>query len=273
MATTFTRTFRVRSYELRVDGTVAHAVFLHWFQETAWEASAARGFGPEEYAAMGAAWVMRGIDVEFLQPAFYGEQVAVTTWVSDFRRVRAHREYEARRRDDDALLARGRADWVFLDLSTLTPRRLPREMLERFVTNGRPALVPLEWPGPSSGDLLGHFEATRRVQQYELDQMHHVNNAIYLNWIEQQANDAWLAWGRDPAMLRLRRHQIEYRHAAQSGDTFRLRSQAARVAASLVWYHALLRDGTVLAEARSLGAGEEVNGWGATDGVNGWNNG
>lgn len=269
MATTYRRTFRVRSYELRLDGTVEHVVFLHWFQETAWEASADKGFGPDEYAAMGAAWVMRGIDVEFLEPAYYGDQVAVTTWVSDFRRVRAHREYEARRVDDDVLVARARADWVFLDVRTLTPRRLSPEMLARFETNGRPALAPLEWPAPSSGQSLGRFEATRRVQQYELDQMHHVNNAIYLNWIEQQAHDAWRTWGGDPERLSLERHQIEYRQPAQSGDAVRLLSQATRVGALLVWHHRMVRDDTILVQARSLGAAERVNGWGSTDRDNG----
>lgn len=255
MTPTFTRTFRVRSYELCEDGTLAHAVFLHWFQETAWDASAAGGFGPEEYAAMNAAWVMRGIDVEFLVPAHYDDRVAVTTWVSDFRRVRAHREYEARRPGDGTLLARARADWVFLDRSTLAPRRLTSEMLARFAPNGRPALPPVEWPNPAAGDLVGRFEATRRVQQYELDQMHHVNNAVYVNWIEQQAHDAWLAWSRGPAAPRLSRHQIEYRQPAQDGDTLRLLSQAARAAGSLVWHHTVLKGEVALAEAWSLGEG------------------
>jgi YbgC/YbaW family acyl-CoA thioester hydrolase len=254
MTASFTRTFRVRSYELRADGAVGHAVFLHWFQEAAFEASSAGGYGPEEYAAMGAAWVMRGVDIEFLAPAHYGDEATVTTWVSDFRRVRSHREYEARRTSDGLLLARARADWVFLDVTTMAPRRITPAMVAAFAPNNQPALQPMSWPEPAPEAILGSFESERRVQHYELDQMRHVNNAIYLNWIEQQAREAWRTWGGRPDALDFRRHQIEYRQAALDGDRLTLVSQAGFVGETLIWHHRVLRDEAVLVEARSLGA-------------------
>jgi YbgC/YbaW family acyl-CoA thioester hydrolase len=249
----YKKNLRVRSYELRNDGSVRHAVFLQWFQETAFEASASRGFGMKKYDEMGAAWVMRGIDVEFLEPARYLEEIEVSTWVSDFQRVRSHREYEARRVSDRALLAHARVDWVFLDATTLALRRLPAEMSALFELNERHALEPIVWPDLATGEALGHFETTRRVQQHELDQMQHVNNAMYVNWIEQQAHDAWRAWGKDPAVLNLVRHHIEYRQAAIGDDSLLVVSDDARVGAQIVWQHRILRGETLLIEAQSLG--------------------
>lgn len=233
---------------------VGHAVFLQWFQETAFEASAARGYDMKKYDAMGAAWLMRGIDVEFLQPARYLEEIQVSTWVSDFHRVRSHREYEAHRASDGALLARARVDWIFLDSKTFALRRLPAEMPTLFEPNGQAALEPLDWPDLAAGESLGHFEATRRVQQHELDWMQHVNNTVYLNWIEQQAYDAWRAWGQDPAALNLQRHSIEYRQAAVGDDTLRLVSDAASIDGRIGWQHRIFRDDALLIQARSLSA-------------------
>ncbi|HEX7587793.1 MAG TPA: acyl-CoA thioesterase [Anaerolineae bacterium] len=248
----YNKTLTVRSYELKSDGGVGHAVFLQWFQEAAFEASASRGFGMKEYNEMGAAWVMRGVDVEFLESARYLEEIEISTWVSDLHRVRSHREYEARRAIDRFLLARARVDWVFLDATTLALRRVPTEMGKLFEPNGRPALVPITWPDLTAGKPLGHFENTRRVQQYELDQMQHVNNSVYVNWIEQHAQDAWGAWGQDAAKLTLVRHNIEYRQAALRNDSLLLLSDATRIDERIIWRNRILRGETPLVEAWSL---------------------
>jgi acyl-CoA thioester hydrolase len=253
MGAIYTKNLQVRSYELRSDGTVGHAVFMQWFQETAFEASASRGFGMRKYDEMGAVWVMREVDVEFLEPARYLEEIQVSTWVSDFHRVRSHREYEARRASDGTLLAHARVDWVFLDATTLALRRVPTEMSTLFELGEHPALEPIVWPDLAAGEALGHFETTRRVQQHELDQMQHVNNAMYVNWIEQQAHDAWRAWGQNPLALNFHRHHIEYRQAAIGDDVLLLVSDAARMGAQILWQHRILRGQTLLIEARSLG--------------------
>ncbi len=252
MAVIHTMNLQVRSSELNRAGEVNHAVFLQWFQEAAFEASAALGYDMKRYDEMGAAWVMREIDIEFLNAAHYQDQIEISTWVSDFHRVRSHREYEARRASDQTLLVAARVDWVFLDSTTLALRRVPPEMGARFEPNGQAALEPIVWHPVTAGEALGHFETTRRVQQYEIDWMQHVNNTVYVNWIEQQAHDAWRAWGKDSAALNLQRHSIEYRQAAKDDDALRLVSDAARVDAQVVWQHRILRGDTVLIQAKSL---------------------
>ncbi len=123
-----------------------------------------------------------------------------------------------------------------------------------FEPNGQAALGPIDWRDPTTGEPLGHFESTRRVQQYELDRMRHVNNTVYVNWIEQQAHDAWRAWGKDAAALNLQRHSIEYRQAAKGDDGLKLVSDAAQVDTRVVWRHRIFHDETLLVEARSLSA-------------------
>lgn len=254
MSSSHTKHHSVTSYELRADGNAGHSAFLQWFQETAFEHSASVGWGMDTYDTHNSTWVMRIIDVEFLQPARYLEEIGIRTWVSDFQRVRSHREYEAFRASDAVLLARARVDWVHLDRTTFAPKRVPQEMGDVFAPNGKPALVPIQWHAVTEGEAIGHYESSRRVYQYELDQMQHVNNTVYLNWIEQQMHDAWRAWSQEVAALNVHRHYIEYRQQAVGDDELRLVSDAARIGNEIIWQHGIYRGEMLLIDAKSLGS-------------------
>lgn len=64
-----------------------------------------------------------------------------------------------------------------------------------------------------------------RVRQYEIDSFGHVNNAVYLNYLEQAAIEHAAALGFSHERLRslgglwvVRHHEIEYLAAAVEGD-------------------------------------------------------
>ncbi|MGH2533169.1 MAG: acyl-CoA thioesterase, partial [Thermomicrobiales bacterium] len=68
-----------------------------------------------------------------------------------------------------------------------------------------------------------------RVRQHEIDGLGHVNNASYLNYLEQAAIDHAAAAGYDAARLRelggtfvARRHEIDYLRPAVAGDWLRV---------------------------------------------------
>ena len=69
------------------------------------------------------------------------------------------------------------------------------------------------------------YTARWPVRQYELDQYGHVNNAVYLNWVEQAAIDhvEALGYGRDWAAETgggwvVREHRVVYHRPAVYGD-------------------------------------------------------
>jgi acyl-CoA thioester hydrolase len=92
----------------------------------------------EHYATVGgvtaqgenATWVVREHKVEYLRPAFAGQEVEIRTWVEDARRVRSLRKYEFVRTADASLLVRGETDWVFVDTSTGRPLPIPVAVIE-----------------------------------------------------------------------------------------------------------------------------------------------
>ena len=69
------------------------------------------------------------------------------------------------------------------------------------------------------------FSVRFHVRQYELDQYGHVNNAVYLNWVEQVAVEhvEAMGFGRDWSVAKgagwvVREHRITYHQPVRYGD-------------------------------------------------------
>ncbi len=58
--------------------------------------------------------------------------MAVLTWVTNFRKVRSVRKYKFVRTTDNAVIAEGETDWVFVDATTGRPKSIPKEVSSLF---------------------------------------------------------------------------------------------------------------------------------------------
>ncbi len=131
--------FTIPQYALDENGHVNNVTYVQWMQDAAVRHYDAMG-GRELTQAINATWVVRSHAVEYLQPAFAGEEIEVRTWVVNMRRVRSTRRYQFVRVRDDALLVRGETEWVFVDAASGRPRSVPVEVAELFrVTSEDPA--------------------------------------------------------------------------------------------------------------------------------------
>ncbi len=207
----------VRVYEVGPDGTLQHANLARFLHAASDSATRAMGWGAGWYEQLGTAWVLRGLHMEFVSPIHAFETVTIHTWLSNIRRVRGYREFDVRAGGDQRVVARARADWVYVDRATLAPTRLPPELV---------AQVPLD-PATTceltvnAGQPLGRpFECGRRVELHEIDGLGHVNNAFYIEWCEQ----AWFdACGRLPADVQA--ISVEFERPARAGNNVKIVSQ------------------------------------------------
>lgn len=226
MPLTHTRVFRVRHYECDAYGHVNNANYLRYMQETAFDASAAAGWGMDRYASIGRHWLIRETDIEYLKPLTYGDSVELKTWIIDFRRVRSRRAYEFRHVQTGDIVARAATDWIFLDAATGRPASIPPQLMTDFFPEGPPEEAParekfLAPPPPPPGK----FSMRRRVEWRDIDTMKHVNNATYLAYMDDcgvEVGEAF-GWPLDRMMdegfaIVARRHRIEYRQPAVLGD-------------------------------------------------------
>lgn len=268
MPLTHLRTFRVRYYECGADGSVRQAVYLNYMQEAAIDASAAAGYDMAWYEATDQHWLIRETDIEYLHPLHYGDSVQVRTWVLDLRQVRSRRAYEFRLVQSDELVARADTDWVFLDSTTEHPVAIPPEMKRGFFPEGVPVSAPprTRFP-PTPAPAPGAFRMRQRVEWRDVDPVHHVNNAVYLAYLEDCETQAMAARGWPRARMRAagfvpvaRRYQIEYRQPGALGDELELLTWVSGVEGTMAVRHYTVTrtsDDALLAQARMV--------WGTAD--------
>jgi acyl-CoA thioester hydrolase len=254
------RTFRTRHYECDTRGYLKHANYLNYMQEAAFDASAAAGYSLARYATMDRYWLVRETDVEFLHPLRYGDSIQVRTWVADFRRVRSRRAYELRLAGSNRLVARASTDWVFLDTAAGRPVSIPHEMMSAFFPEGVPDRAPPRRRfTPASPPDAGVFRLRRKVEWQDIDPAHHVNNAVYLAYLEEcrLRAQAAIGWSQarmqeDGLIIQIQRYQIEYRQPGLLGDELELATWTADVTGTTARRYSTVSrvgDGELLAQA------------------------
>ena len=86
----------------------------------------------QDYLAHGLGTVARKTRIEYKQPALLGDTLEITTYLSDPRPIRATRHFIIRRQSDQELIAQAYVLWVFVDLESGKPTRLPKNLLDGF---------------------------------------------------------------------------------------------------------------------------------------------
>jgi acyl-CoA thioester hydrolase len=262
MPRTFIRPFQVRQYECDAYSHLHNSNYVRYMQEAAFEASADAGYDLARYNAIGHHWIIRETGIEYLKPVFYSEQVQVKTWISDFRRATSRRAYAFHRRPEQELVAQGYSDWVFLDSQTSLPARIPSNMQHDFYPDGLPENFPSRQAFPSApGPPAGVFTHRRKVTWREIDLAQHVNNAVYLDYMDDAGNDVLHAFGWSFQRMQqagfaivIRRNQIQYHQPALSGDELAIDTWVSNVRRSTATRHYAIRsgsDGCLLAMAHA----------------------
>ena len=130
MAPRFTRTLSVEPEHIDVLGHVSNQVYLAWLLAAAEDHSSAVGLSWARYREIGGVFVVRRHELDYLAPAFVGEQVQVETWISGHARASSTRAYTIHR--GERCLMRAQTKWAFIDLDSGRPTRIPAEVLEAF---------------------------------------------------------------------------------------------------------------------------------------------
>ena len=133
ISSVYSKTYKIPKSAIDENGHVNNVAYVQWMQDIA----------VEHYSSIGgviaqgptATWVVREHKIEYLLPAFAGEEIEIKTWVENVRRVRSLRKYEFVRKSDGKVLVRGETDWVFVDVKTGTPRAIPEEVSRVFSIN------------------------------------------------------------------------------------------------------------------------------------------
>ena len=126
----YSKTFIIPESSIDENGHVNNVAYVQWMQDIAVEHYSSIG-GVNAQGA-DATWVVREHRIEYLLPAFAGEEIEIRTWVENIRRVRSLRKYEFARKSDGKILVQGETDWVFVDVNSGHPLAIPDEVVKVF---------------------------------------------------------------------------------------------------------------------------------------------
>lgn len=129
----FELTITVAADDVDVFDHANNVCYIRWMQDAATAHSAANGWTTERYLAARQAWFARRHLVDYLAPAFCGEEVVIQTWVADWKAIRSTRRYHFLRRSDGTLLATAETLWAFVNIDSGKPLKIPREVTEHFI--------------------------------------------------------------------------------------------------------------------------------------------
>jgi acyl-ACP thioesterase len=201
--------YRVRFDEAGPDGQMRTAALLRYAQDVAWRHSEQLGFDRAWYQERGLGWVVRGVELELYEPIPMGHTLRVSTAVVGHRRIWARRLGECRL-GDGRLAARVTTDWVLLDARNRIVR-IPDDFGLAFTNpEVRDEILRVS---PPEGPAAHVLELS--VRPSDLDPLDHVNNAVYVDWLDEALDAAgWRSRGGSASrMLRL-----EYLASAERGN-------------------------------------------------------
>jgi acyl-CoA thioester hydrolase len=126
--------YTVKDDDIDELGHANNLSYLRWALAAAVAHSDVQGWPAEAYRTLGAGWVVRSHQIEYLQPAFAGDALIVRTWVAEMKKVTSLRRYRIVRNsgDKEVVLARAATDWAFIHFATGVPKRIPPEISGAF---------------------------------------------------------------------------------------------------------------------------------------------
>ncbi len=111
-------------------GHVSNVVYVRWVLDVAMGHSRACGWDFAEYRALGAVFVVRRHEIDYIAPVSLGQELVATTWVETWRGASVVRRTDITR--GDHAVARGATTWAFMSIASGRPTRIPEELHALF---------------------------------------------------------------------------------------------------------------------------------------------
>jgi acyl-ACP thioesterase len=162
-------------------GGLTLAGVFDYFQEAAIRHAEALGVGRDPMLALGQGWVLSRISALVRRRPRQTDQITVRTWPRGWEKLFAIRDFDMQD-DAESSVVVARSYWLIVDLEKRRPLR-PQAIMDNLPRNeGRDALAE---GGRALEALSGGEKAAERTAAYsDIDFNGHMNNARYVQWIQ-----------------------------------------------------------------------------------------
>lgn len=215
----FHQTHIVRYDECDCYGNLTTAAFLRYMQDIAALDTEDVQLGGDGY------WVVKRTVISFSQSIKTHMKLDLKTFGIGFTRITAQRGYEAYIAGEaqETPVVSAHTLWVYVDVRG-RPRRIPERTAEIWHPDGaRPQEPPLAMP-PIPESEPHRSEAVVRFSDTDL--MMHMNNAAYVEALDNAAWEAYSQAGSPPDKMvpTVRYYDIEYAESIRFGEQFEVQS-------------------------------------------------
>jgi len=129
-AVAFRMPFSVPEADIDVLGHASNIAYVRWVQEVAVAHSNAVGLTWEAYQELGAVFVVRRHEIDYLRPVLRGEALELRTWIDSAMAAKCKRattivKPNATGDGGEIVVARAMTSWGFVELPSGRPTRIP----------------------------------------------------------------------------------------------------------------------------------------------------
>lgn len=125
-----TTRFRVRYAETDAQGVAHHSNFVVWLELARTNMLRDWGMSYSKVHELGLAVVVTHLELDYKLPAFFDQELTITTTVEQIKKVSFSLSYVIRR--DDSVLATGKTEHAAINMANNRPTRIPQELLQLF---------------------------------------------------------------------------------------------------------------------------------------------
>jgi len=133
----FQHIISVTSDDIDFLGHASNITYVRWVQDVAMAHSAAVGRDVDAYRRLGAFFIIRRHEIDYLRPALRGDALQVRTWVDSVMAAKCERRTEIVNSETSTVVARATTLWGYVDAVTGRPTRIPDEVRVAFAVPPR----------------------------------------------------------------------------------------------------------------------------------------
>ena len=181
----YTKEYLVNSYETDANLNLKLYSLFQWVTEIAWEHAKLLGAGFEELALSNRIWILSGISLQINKLPKWQDTIKLETWPSGINGLHYSREFKLYSSNGEVLASAG-STWVILDKTISKPvalqefKYLGEITKEKAIDNLFSKIRPHKNLFPAFKEIAKHTD---------IDMHKHVNNAVYVRWIENCTGD------------------------------------------------------------------------------------
>ena len=128
----FTYVPEIKPKDIDAFGHVNNEVYLRWLLEAATAHSDSLGYSTAKFVELGAGFVVRRHELDYLLPVFLKDEIRVETWSEFFEGAAGFRNYVIINVKNERKILTAKSKFVFVDLKSGRPMAIPEAIMRAF---------------------------------------------------------------------------------------------------------------------------------------------